>query len=127
MESVKVITDFDGTIDGTGYKRAFDVDPKLPLQLIPPQFTEGIAEVLQYGIKKYAKNQWAKGMSWEDCMGAVLRHLSEFRKGNEIDPDSGLPHLHHAACGLMMLSTFAHGPRHQEYMKFDDRVFTDEP
>lgn len=118
------VSDFTGTIDGSGYKRAFDVDDhKLPLHLIPPQFSEGIAEVLQHGIKKYAKNQWAKGMSWEDCMGAVLRHLSAFRKGEDIDPDSGLPHIHHAACGLMMLSTFAHGPRADEYKQFDDRVW----
>lgn len=99
--------------------------PKCPLNLIPPQFTEGLAAVLLHGSEKYAPNNWLRGMSWETVGGGMARHLSAFRRGEEIDPESGLPHLYHLACGTMFLAYYAHGPNAREYRRFDDRLFRD--
>jgi hypothetical protein len=116
------VEDFKGKIDGAGVKSVMK-EMKCPLELITPELTEGIAEVLKFGAQKYAPNNWMRGMSWETVTGGILRHVSAFRRGEETDPESGLPHLHHAACGLMFLSWFANGPQRNEHEKFDDRNY----
>lgn len=120
------VEDFKGVIDGAGVK-AVMTDPKCPLEQIPPQFMEGIAEVLKHGMKKYARLNWMRGMSWETVAGGMARHLSAFRRGEEMDPESGLPHLFHLACGTMFLAWYAHGPQQDEHRKLDDRAFKAAP
>lgn len=76
---------------------------KLPLDLVDPEFVEGVAAVLQFGAQKYAAHNWRKGMDWSRLMAATQRHLAEFAKGFEYDLESGESHLMHAACCLMFL------------------------
>lgn len=116
------VTAYEGKVDGAGFKTVM-AEPKDPLDLIPPQFLEDLSKVLLYGLKKYAKNNWVRGMSWECTTAAALRHIMAFRRGEEMDPDSGLPHVLHAAFGMMALHWYAHGPRAEEYAKLDDRAF----
>lgn len=118
---MSTVKDYENIIDGKGVKSVM-TSPKTPIELIPPQFIEGIAEVLLHGANKYAKNNWMRGMSWNTVYGGIQRHLNAFYRGEEIDPESGLPHLYHAGCGLMFLSTYAHVAREQ-YASLDDRVF----
>ena len=120
------VSEFAGEIDGGGVKQVMR-EMKCPLELIPPQFVEGIAEVLKYGAQKYAPNNWMRGMSWETVAGGILRHVTAFRRGEEMDPETGLPHLHHAACGLMFLSWYAHGPQESEHREMDDRRYKQAP
>ncbi len=122
QQEMAVIQDFDGVVDGAGVKGVMTA-PKLPLELITPEILKGLAEVLKHGAKKYAPNNWMRGMSWETVMGGVLRHLTAFRAGEELDPESNLPHLHHAACGLMFLSWYSNGPSSAQHQKFDDRKY----
>src|SRR5690606_1980906 len=81
------VEDFQGTIDGAGVKSVM-ASPKCPLDLIPPQFSEGVAEVLKHGAQKYAPGNWMRGMSWETVLGGVQRHIQAFRRGEELDPES---------------------------------------
>src|SRR5688572_14785066 len=53
------VQDFSGEIDGKGVKAVMKT-PKCPLELIPPHFSEGVAEVLLHGAKKYAPNNWLR-------------------------------------------------------------------
>jgi hypothetical protein len=115
------VKDFTGKIDGAGVKSVMK-EMKCPLELMPPQFTEGVAAVLKFGARKYAANNWMRGMSWETVAGGILRHVTAFRRGEELDPESGLPHLDHAACGVMFLRTYAHGPDRNAHRAFDDRL-----
>jgi hypothetical protein len=114
--------DFTGDINGMGVKKSM-AEPKLPLNLIPPMFPRLVAEVLKFGAKKYAPNNWMNGMSWEEVLAGVQRHIQAFREGQEKDPETGLPHLAHASCGLMFMLWYSEGPRNPEYRKFDDRLF----
>lgn len=71
---------------------------------------EGIARVLTFGAKKYAPYSWrgvpdAKERYWS----ALMRHLIEWRQGEWLDPESGMPHLWHAACNLMFLYELSYG------------------
>lgn len=80
---------------------------KRRLELISPLAMEGLADVLTFGAKKYADHNWRKGMDWSRCIGSLKRHLSEFEKGIDIDPESGLRHIDHIACNAMFLSEYS--------------------
>ena len=81
----------------------FDAN-KPRMGLLEPEFLEGVANVLGFGASKYEYMNWKKGISSERLYGALLRHITASMKGEDIDPESGLDHLHHAACNLMYLS-----------------------
>lgn len=73
--------------------------------------------MFEYGQQKYARHNWLKGMDWSIPFGSLLRHLAAWQRGEENDPESGLPHLGHAMCNLVMLSTYA-----RTYPQGDDRA-----
>lgn len=72
--------------------------------LISSRFLRRLAEVLTFGAKKYAAHNWRKGMATSRYYDALQRHLTAWNDGEDLDPESGLPHLAHAACCLMFLS-----------------------
>jgi len=83
----------------------FDGD-KVRMELLPFDALEGVAKVLTFGAKKYDDRNWELGMDHERLLGATLRHQSAILQGELIDPESGLPHIDHAICGLMMVSAY---------------------
>lgn len=65
------------------------------------------AKVFEYGKKKYAAWNWAKGMQWSIPVACALRHADAmWYRGEELDPESCLPHLGHLMCNLIMLLHF---------------------
>jgi hypothetical protein len=90
---------------------------KLRMDLIPVSAIEGLASVLTYGADKYADRNWEKGISWSRAFGATMRHMWSWYKGENIDPESGMPHLWHAMCNVAFLIEFSETRR-----EFDDRV-----
>ncbi len=95
-------------------------DGKLPMELLSPIALEGTAAVLRFGAKKYAPNNWRKGLSWTRLLGACFRHFSAILKGEDLDPETGLPHIDHLACEVMFLQEF-----YRTRKDLDDRYFTD--
>lgn len=88
-------------IKATGVKN----DQEKPrVDLLDPLALEGIAAVLAFGAKKYAAHNWRGGISYSRLIGATLRHTFELLKGNDIDDESGLPHVDHLGCCWMFLS-----------------------
>lgn len=85
----------------------FDAD-KPRMDLIEPEFLEGLAKVLTLGASKYAPNSWKTDVSEPErrYYAAALRHLLAWKKGEKTDHESGLSHLYHAACNLMFLGYF---------------------
>lgn len=65
---------------------------------------EGLAKVLTFGAKKYAAHNWRNGISYSRLTAAMLRHLAAIQRGEDIDPESGLPHVDHLGCCWMFLS-----------------------
>lgn len=77
---------------------------KLRYDLVPPEVIRALASVMTYGATKYEEGSWlAVEPFYKRYMAALLRHLQAFRLGEEIDPESGLPHLHHALTNLAFL------------------------
>ena len=64
---------------------------------------------------------WASGINYSRVVGALLRHLYAFIKGEVNDPESGKPHLWHAACNLAFLITFESQP--EQYQQFNNLFY----
>lgn len=78
---------------------AHDGPQKLRWDLLPVGPIEGIVQVLTFGAAKYGANDWRHVENAEErYYAAGMRHLMEDRKGNRLDPETGLPHLYHAMC-----------------------------
>lgn len=80
-------------------------DGKAPLALLDADWIEGVAAVMGFGAKKYSANNWRAGLQVVRCLSAALRHIFKFIAGNDLDEESGLPHLDHAACCIMFART----------------------
>jgi hypothetical protein len=79
---------------------------KPPLHLIAPEFLFAIAEILDFGQKKYAPRNWEKGMNWSRVYRATISHMFLWWMKTGPDEETGKSHLWHAACCIMFLVTF---------------------
>ena len=80
---------------------------KTQLDLIPPNVLEELGRALTYGAEKYGKYNYRKGMEWSKVLDSLLRHINSFRKGEDFDIESGLPHLSLAMCNIVFLSEYS--------------------
>ncbi|WNH52451.1 dATP/dGTP diphosphohydrolase domain-containing protein [Stenotrophomonas oahuensis] len=64
------------------------------------------AKVFDYGRKKYAEWNWAKGMDWNIPLACAARHALQYIDGEATDAESGESHIGHMMCNLVMLRTF---------------------
>lgn len=77
---------------------------KVRPRLLPPFALITIAKVLDHGADKYGEENWRKLENADKrYLDATLRHVLAYMAGQSTDPDSGLPHLAHAACSLMFM------------------------
>jgi hypothetical protein len=72
--------------------------------LLDAEFLLGVADVLKFGAKKYAEHNWRGGIAYSRLLGAILRHTLALLRGEDLDSESGLPHVHHLGCSVMFLS-----------------------
>lgn len=63
---------------------------------VPPELLIEWGDVFSYGEKKYARDNWKRGTSWHEFYGSALRHIYKWWNGEDVDPETGLPHLAHA-------------------------------
>ena len=78
-------------------------DGKLQFSLIPPEIKLYLAEVLTFGAKKYAPNNWQK-IDVKRYYDALERHMNAFQLGEENDKESGMHHLKHALTNMMFIT-----------------------
>lgn len=76
---------------------------KLPMGLLPREPLEQVAAILAYGAKKYGAHNWRQGISVQRNIDAALRHIFKANEGEDLDPESNLPHFAHALCDLMFV------------------------
>ena len=62
--------------------------------------------VWDYGAKKYAPWNWAKGMAWSVPLACISRHMQAILVCEELDPESGCSHWGHIVCNLLMLEHY---------------------
>ena len=78
---------------------------KPDMTLVTYAMLDDAVKVLMFGEKKYARfNYRNPSPGFEQRMlAAVMRHMMKFNGGEELDDESGLPHLAHALATLMMV------------------------
>lgn len=76
--------------------------------------------VLEFGAIKYEKLNYAKGMLYSRVMKSFRRHIYAHIAGEEVDAESGLPHVQHAACNLLFAYTY-------ERLGYNDGDLDDRP
>ncbi len=73
------------------------------LDLLPFRALEDVGLALTYGANKYDDNNWRKGFAYSRLSGAALRHLFAWCRCEDIDEESGLPHLAMCIASLLFL------------------------
>lgn len=69
--------------------------------------------VMEFGANKYERNNWQKGFPKDKLLDSLLRHVHAFYSGEDIDPESGLPHVGHILCNAAFLGY--HYGSHSKY------------
>lgn len=89
---------------------------KTQYDLIPPEPLQDIADVFTMGATKYGVRNWERGMAYSRVLNSLLRHVQAFRKGEDKDQESGLPHMAHVAANAIFLLEYA-----KTHKELDDR------
>lgn len=84
--------------------------------LIPVEALEIMARLYGFGAEKYAAHNWRKGYEWSKSYDSLQRHANAFWRGEDIDAETGLPHLAGVAFHAFTLMIFM-----EEHPEFDDR------
>ena len=110
------------TISKTGGVRYNGAKPKL--SIVPPELEEAVAEVLWKSADvnggKYELHNWRNGLPLTETVDSTIRHLKAFvhcKHEDDLDPDSKLHHLKHAATNIAFLLHFVEN----DYKGLDDR------
>ena len=80
-------------------------DGKVDWSLLPIEAMEDVIRVFMFGEKKYARFNYRLGFDSNRLVAACMRHLLSWQKGDDLDPETGISHLAHAVCTLLMLRT----------------------
>lgn len=57
-------------------------------------------------FKVSGKHNWLKGMPWSEVLASAERHLEAIKAGEDVDPDTGLPHAALLAWNGFCLTTY---------------------
>jgi len=78
---------------------------KVRVDLLPIDQLMQVANVFDFGAKKYYANSYRDGdtVVWSRTYGSIIRHMMLFWAGEDNDQESGLSHLAHAGTQLFIL------------------------
>lgn len=79
-------------------------ESKVKWSLVDFDCFEDMVKVLEFGAKKYAAWNWKKGLKITEVMESLQRHQNAIAKGENLDPESKLPHIGHLQCNAMFLA-----------------------
>lgn len=96
--------DYSEGMDPPPMQRFNEGKPALSYMLELDKASRGVSRVLEYGAKKYARNNYKNGgpmSAKEFLLDSMLRHAMAYMNGEDLDEESGLPHVYHMACSAM--------------------------
>lgn len=74
--------------------------------LIPTGPLTALAEHYGRGARKYADRNWERGYQWSLTYAAMMRHAVAFWGGEDLDPETGSPHIIAVAWHAFALAEF---------------------
>ena len=95
---------------------------KVDWAILPLDALEEIIKVFQFGEKKYARGNFANGdgLEYTRVLNSLMRHTTSFMRGEDNDPETGMSHMAHAGCCVLMLLHFI--THKDQFPSNDDRV-----
>jgi len=79
-------------------------DDKPKWNLLPWRAMCHVVDVLTYGATKHGADNWQHVPDHrERYFSAAMRHMVAWRTGEQLDPETGYPHLAHAATNVLFL------------------------
>ena len=96
-EEIRSVDPDTGGVKGVKPAR-FDLIPVRPLTMLAEHFGRG--------AQKYEARNWEKGYAWSKSYAALQRHLNQFWGGEDIDPETGTPHVICAAWHCFALAEY---------------------
>lgn len=106
-EEVRTVNEVTGGEKGQKLAR-FDLVPVRPLT--------ALAEHYGKGALKYANRNWERGYDWSLNYAALMRHVTQWWDGEDLDPETGSHHLAAVAWHAFALLEFA-----ETHPELDDR------
>lgn len=76
------------------------------MELLPYDVLAKVAEHYGRGAEKYDARNWEKGYAYSLSMGALMRHLSAWWQGEDIDAETGSSHLYAVIFHAFSLAAF---------------------
>lgn len=77
---------------------------KVPMSVLPQQPLALFGLAMMEGARKYGRHNYrAAGIRYSVYFDALMRHMAAWWEGEDIDPDSGLPHPAKAGACLVIL------------------------
>lgn len=77
---------------------------ELSYNLYGKEANEEEAKVWMFGGNKYGRASWLKGYKYSIVMDSLMRHLTKFANGEDIDEESGLRHTGHIMANAKILA-----------------------
>ncbi len=77
---------------------------KDPYELLPFKALHEVVGVLKFGKNKHGADNWkTANINTQEFVGAALRHICAWQRGDKIDAETGIDHLAHAVCNLLFI------------------------
>ncbi len=90
--------------------------------LLPYDSVEEIIKVLEFGAKKYSRDNWkaGEGFKYSRTFNAIMRHMTAVMfRGEDNDPETGLSHWAHVGANILFILHFVLNKA--KYKNCDDR------
>lgn len=94
------------------------------MDLIRPEFTEAMGKALGFGADKYSEQRGeipnylkGEGFHYSKIIASLERHFNSFKKGVDIDEESGIEHIVLVAVNAMFLHSYLNSTK-----GIDDRI-----
>jgi len=91
----------EASVSPTGSLRFNNGKPEVTQ--LSPEFILALSELMTKSAAKYGKLNWAYGQQFSTPMDSCMRHLLKFQQGEDLDEESNMDHLIHAAANIMIL------------------------
>lgn len=104
------------TVSATGGEKGVKAER---YDLLPVEPLAAVARHYGVGAEKYEDHNWRRGYEWSKSYSAMMRHANAFWNGEDIDEETGSPHM--AAVVFHALALLDFMQNHREY---DDRYST---